>query len=135
MKSNFVTILSSIKHVYRRYQKLFSFKNALYYYLRVEYYNKKDINVLIIELSILISESHSSLTHSICETLKSFVIKETNDSSNIIYLISIDRLITRYIFRGFHYIIIIMQFFLLKILYDLYFNIRYIISLIDRVFL
>ena len=70
-------------------------------------YNKKDINVLIIELSISTSESHLSSTYLIFKS-KSFVIKETNDLSNIIYLISIDRLITKYIFRGFHYMIVII---------------------------
>ena len=114
---------------------MFLFKNILYRYLRVEYYNKKDINVLIVELSILISESYSLLIYSIYKSSKSFTIKEINNFNKIIYLINIDRLITRYIFRDFYYVIAIIQFFLLNILYNLYFDIRYIINLIDRVFL
>ena len=40
-----------------------------------------------------------------------------------------------YVFRGFHYVIAMIQFFLLGILYDLCFDTRCIMSLIDRAFL
>ena len=135
MKSNFVIISSLIKYIYRRYQKPFLFKNAFYRYLRVNYYNKKNINVSIIKSLILTSESHLLSTNSTYESSKDFVIKDANNFSKIVYLINIDRSIAKYIFREFHYVIAIIQFFLLEILYDLYFNTRYIISLINRAFL
>ena len=62
-------------------------------------------------------------------------MKETNNFGKIIYFLSIDQSIKSYIFREFYYIIAIIQFFFLGLLYNLYFNIKYIISLIDRVFL
>ena len=135
MKSNFVVTSSSIKYVYRRYQKPFLFKNALYRYLRVDYYNKKDINVLIAKSLISTSEPYSSSTNSTCESPKDSAIKDANNFNKIVYSTSIDRSITRYIFRGFHYVTAMIQFFLLEILYDLYFDTKCIISLIDRAFL
>ena len=49
-------------------------------------------------------------------------MKEADNSSKIVYSISIDRSIEGYAFRGFHYVIAMVQFFLLGILYDLYFD-------------
>ena len=40
-----------------------------------------------------------------------------------------------YVFREFYYVTIIIQLFFLNLLYNLYFNIKYIISLINRTFL
>ena len=135
MESNFVATSSSIKHVYRRCQKPFLFKNALYRHLRADHYNKKDINVSIAESLIPMSEPHSSSTDPTCESPEDSAMKGADDSSKIVYSISTDRPITGYAFRGFHYVTAMIQFFLLGILYDLCFDTRCIMSLIDRAFL
>ena len=53
----------------------------------------------------------------------------------IIYSTSTDYFIKGYTFRGFRYVIIIVLLYFLGVLYDLYFDIEYTISLIDRKFL
>ena len=53
----------------------------------------------------------------------------------VIRFTSIDKLVEDYIFREFRYVITIISLIFLEILYNLYFDIDYIISLINRKFL
>ena len=58
-----------------------------------------------------------------------------SNKDKVIYFFSTNKSIKDYIFKEYYYIIILILFVLLEILYNLYFNIDYIISLINRAFL
>ena len=63
------------------------------------------------------------------------VLSVTPNKDKVIYFSSTNKPIKGYIFRGYYYITILISFVLLEILYNLYFNIGYTISLINRAFL
>ena len=60
---------------------------------------------------------------------------ETASISKIIHFLSTNQSVESYIFRGFHYVTAMVQLFFLDLLYDLCFDIRCIMSLINRTFL
>ena len=62
---------------------------------------------------------------------KAEVLLITSSKDKVIYFFSTNKPVKGYIFRRYYYIIILILFILLEILYNLYFNIDYIISLIN----
>lgn len=92
------------------------------------------ISIIVEELSLLIVSFIKSSIYII-----EFAFASTSVpafiSLEIIYFISIDTFIKGYTFRGFYYVIIKIQLFLLGLSYNLCFDIRYIISLVDRAFI
>ena len=133
MKSYFIVARSVLKFKCRRCNKIFQFNNSLYYYIRIDIYSKEV--ELEVEYKLLIAITNFVIYIIKLTTNNVVAVNEISLISNIIHFLSIDQSIKNYIFREFYYVTAIIQLFFLNLLYNLYFNIKYIISLINRTFL
>ena len=133
MKSYFIVARLASKFKYRRCNKIFQFNNSLHRYIRINIYSKEV--ELEVEYKLLIATT-DFVAYIIKSTTNNVVaIDKISLISNIIYFLSIDQPIKNYAFREFHYVTAMIQLFFLNLLYNLCFNIKYIISLINKTFL
>ena len=133
MKSYFIAARPASKFKCKRYNKVFQFNNLLHRYIRTNIHYKKVESE--VENKSLIATANFVVYIIKSTTNNVVVVGETSLILNIIHFSSIDQPIKSYAFREFHYVTAMIQLFFLNLLYDLCFDIKCIISLIDRTFL